>query len=89
LSPVQKASKLLIFIVFTPSPKGRTLKISSLEKSPLGDLGVKGLFRLGTYLLLVLNHEKVKRMQTQLILSPIRIETKPYLGRNGSEDNRE
>ncbi|MDK2843100.1 MAG: hypothetical protein PWQ17_2607, partial [Anaerophaga sp.] len=28
------------------TPKGELLKISSLKKSPLGDLGVKRLFRL-------------------------------------------
>ncbi|MDK2842651.1 MAG: hypothetical protein PWQ17_2157, partial [Anaerophaga sp.] len=30
------------------TPKGELLKISSLKKSPLGDLGVKRLFRPGS-----------------------------------------
>jgi hypothetical protein len=55
MSSVYKALKLLIFIVFTPDPSkgiltenGKTLKISSLKKSPFGDLGANGLFRLNS-----------------------------------------
>ena len=51
-----KRPKLLIFIVFTPDPNGRTLKISSLEKFPFGDLGANGLFRLGSSLKIIPSH---------------------------------
>ncbi len=50
LSPANKAFKLLIFLVFTFVPKRKLLKISSLKKSPSGDLGVIWLFRLDSYL---------------------------------------